>query len=108
MAVAQAGSCSSDLTPSLGTSICHKCGPKKKKKKDLLSTISIREIAHIDLSELIFQWKETDKQLVISNYSQEPSISVSFDRREGGKSLKARFWRRGMYGDMSIRGRFVG
>ena len=26
-------SCSSDLTPSLGISICHGCGPKKEKKK---------------------------------------------------------------------------
>ena len=33
VAVAQAGSCSSDLTPSPGTSICCKCGDKKKKKK---------------------------------------------------------------------------
>ena len=33
MAVVQAGSCSSDLTPSLGTSICHRCGPKKKQKE---------------------------------------------------------------------------
>ena len=33
MAVIQAGSCSSDLTPSLGTSVCLRCGPKKKKKK---------------------------------------------------------------------------
>jgi len=33
VAVAQAGSCSSDLTPSLGTSICHGCGPKKTEKK---------------------------------------------------------------------------
>ena len=29
----QAGSCSSDLTPGLGTSICLRCSPKKKKKK---------------------------------------------------------------------------
>ena len=28
-----AGSHSSDSTPSLGTSICHRCGPIKKKKK---------------------------------------------------------------------------
>ena len=28
-----AGSCSSDSTPSLRTSICCKCSPKKKKKK---------------------------------------------------------------------------
>ena len=33
VAVAVAGSYSSDMTPSLGTSICCKCGPKKKKKK---------------------------------------------------------------------------
>ena len=33
MAVALAGSCSSDWPPSLGPSICHSCGPKKKKKK---------------------------------------------------------------------------
>ena len=36
VAVVQAGGYSSDSTPSLGTSICCKCGPKKikKKKKD--------------------------------------------------------------------------
>ena len=33
MAVAKAGSCSFDLTPSQGTSVCHRCGSKKKKKK---------------------------------------------------------------------------
>ena len=33
VAVAEAGSCGSSSTPSLGTSICHGCGVKKKKKK---------------------------------------------------------------------------
>ena len=33
VAVAQAGSCSSNSTPSLGTSICHQCSPKTKTKK---------------------------------------------------------------------------
>ena len=33
VAVEQASSCSSDLTSSLGTLICYRCGPKKKKKK---------------------------------------------------------------------------
>ena len=32
MAVVYAGSYSSDLTPSLGTNTCCRCGPKKKKK----------------------------------------------------------------------------
>ena len=32
MAVAQARSCSSNATPSLGTSICHRCSPKKQNK----------------------------------------------------------------------------
>ena len=33
VAVAQAGSCSFDWTPSLGTSICHGCSPNKKEKE---------------------------------------------------------------------------
>ena len=33
VAVMQAGSCSSHSTPSLGTSVCHGCGPKKQRKK---------------------------------------------------------------------------
>ena len=33
VAVGQARSCSSDSTPSLWTSICHRCGPKKREKK---------------------------------------------------------------------------
>ena len=31
VAVALSGSCSSNLNPSLGTSICHGCSPKKQK-----------------------------------------------------------------------------
>ena len=37
VAVPQASRCSSDLTPSLGTSICHGRGPKKTKKKIVLN-----------------------------------------------------------------------
>ena len=33
VAVLQAGSCNSDLTPGLGTSICCRCSPEKKRKK---------------------------------------------------------------------------
>ena len=33
VAVAQASSYISDLTPSLGTSMCHRCDPKKTKSK---------------------------------------------------------------------------
>ena len=41
VAVAKASSCSSDLIPSLGISICCGCGPLKKKKKSLERVISI-------------------------------------------------------------------
>ena len=37
VAMTQAGSysrCSFNLTPNLGTSICHRCGPKKQKQKN--------------------------------------------------------------------------
>ena len=33
VAVVEARSCSSDSTPSLRTSICHRCSSKKEKKK---------------------------------------------------------------------------
>jgi len=32
--VVYASGYSSDLTPSLGSSICHRCGPKKAKKEE--------------------------------------------------------------------------
>ena len=34
MAVVEAGSGSSNSAPSLGTSICRRCGPKKTKKRE--------------------------------------------------------------------------
>ena len=41
VAVVPAGSCSSDWTPSLGTSICRRCDPKKK-SSDV--SLKIREL----------------------------------------------------------------
>ena len=35
VAVVQASRCSSNWTPSLGTSICYGCSPKKQKKKNM-------------------------------------------------------------------------
>ena len=39
VAVAVAGSYSFDWPPSLGMSICRRCGPKKKKKKFMMKTL---------------------------------------------------------------------
>ena len=39
VAVAVVSSCGSNSTPSLGISICCRCGPKKKKKKNALSGV---------------------------------------------------------------------
>ena len=41
MAVVKANSCSFDLTPNLGTSICHKCDPEKTKKKKDITIVNI-------------------------------------------------------------------
>ena len=41
VAVVQASSCGSDLTPSLGISICHTCSPKKKKKRSNFDRFSL-------------------------------------------------------------------
>ena len=55
VAVAVASSCGSDSTPRLGTSICHRCGPKQPKKA-LLEWSSGAEIMTFHHSEtyLIF------------------------------------------------------
>ena len=45
VAVVYDGSYSSNLTPSLGTSICHRCGPKKKKKSQSYK-ISHRDVMY--------------------------------------------------------------
>ena len=37
-------SCSSDSTPGLGTSKCHRCGPKKQKKEVLHFQILFRGV----------------------------------------------------------------
>ena len=39
VAVLWAGSCSSDSTPSLGTSVCHRGGPKKRKRSGLAEVV---------------------------------------------------------------------
>ena len=44
--VVQASSCSSDSTPSLGTSVCHGHSPKKQKKKKLKTLITTSVSTH--------------------------------------------------------------
>ena len=41
--VVQASGCSSNLTPSLGTSICHRCSPKKKFTYQIVSPLKRNE-----------------------------------------------------------------
>ena len=61
VAVVEAGSYGSDSTPSLGTSICHRCGPKeqkkkKKKKKNLWNQCSAIQLAVGKLQDCIILW----------------------------------------------------
>ena len=48
LAVVQASSCNSDSTPSLGTSICHECSPKKARGKKKSSSCPSK---HLETSE---------------------------------------------------------
>ena len=50
MAVVWASSCTSDLTPSLGTSLCHGCGPKKQKSKKIRN----EEESHLQTLMVVF------------------------------------------------------
>ena len=49
VAVVQASSCSSNLTPSLGTSICHGCSPKKENKKIKIQVLALAQGLRIQL-----------------------------------------------------------
>ena len=48
VAVAVASGCTSDSIPSLGTSICHTCSPKKPKKKKYGSILEIVEVVEFE------------------------------------------------------------
>ena len=52
VAVAKAGSCSSNSTPRLGTSICLKYSPKKKKKKKVILMGVLPDLKKIFLIEV--------------------------------------------------------
>ena len=56
VAVAWVGSCSSDLTPSLGTPICCRCGPKKKKKKKSLWQRPVEETHSTRFDPIFPKW----------------------------------------------------
>ena len=47
VAVVWAGSCNSDLSPSLGTSICHRCSPKKMQKRKKVSNIFFSLLSYL-------------------------------------------------------------
>ena len=53
VAVVLAGSCSSNWTPSLGTSICQRCSPKKtKKRKEKKGMFSGLNAGHLSFPEM--------------------------------------------------------
>ena len=83
MAVVQAGSWSSGLTPSLGTSRCHRCSPKKwGKKKTTMKYhyISPHHILYVPLSmifSLILTWKAQHCSYLKCAHSQASCQPVS-------------------------------
>ena len=62
VAVVRAGSCSSDSTPSLGTSICLRCGSKRKEKKTFreeLTPILLKRFQKIARKDIVFPHEAT-------------------------------------------------
>ena len=55
VAVAQAGSYSSDSTPSQEISICHRCGPERQKeKKKKKKNVFFMQVAYLQFSQLFW------------------------------------------------------
>ena len=61
--VAVVGSNSSDLTPSLGISICHGCSPEKQKEKEKERTFMIHG-EEVKISTLTGIWKKLIPTLI--------------------------------------------
>ena len=62
VAVVEAGSCNSNSTPSLGTSICHRCGHKRRKKED--KTAEVRFMPHSPRGGIKVSWAIWDHVLL--------------------------------------------
>ena len=75
VAVVQNSSCSSDLTPSLGTSTCRRCGPEKQKQKQKQDVVHIHSgilLTHKKNEIMPFgvTWMELEA-LILSEVSQK-------------------------------------
>ena len=68
VAVAQASSCSSDQSPSLGTSTCHRCSSKKKKKK--------KKIDCATSPVKVLSWICTDSRIKINLFKQSVDLPL--------------------------------
>ena len=74
VALASAGSCSSDWTPSLGTSICCGYGPKKTKKKKLEKS---REFPLQRVNEQIVPLQVSDCSLALCSGLKRSGIAAT-------------------------------
>ena len=93
VAVAVAGSCSSDVIPSLGTSICHGCSPKKtkdEKRQQQQKTTSVKR-----------DWKSTMGKAQLSasqslkgtqGWPQESFQVISEESKRTGKMPETTDW----------------
>ena len=56
----QAGGCSSNWTPSLGTSICCRCGPKKTKEKEKKTYLHTKTCMQVFTEALFIRTKKVE------------------------------------------------
>ena len=78
----KAGSCSSNSAPSLGTSICYRCSPlkKKKKKKKLCAFISCPCLTALPNMSSTTLNKNGKSKCLVSNLKSKPFSSSSLWR----------------------------
>ena len=85
--VVQAEGCSSDWTPSLGTSICRRCGDKKTKKKkkeeeytrDMKKFSRLSGIPSARGERTILYW------MIKEGFSEETTFEQIFERKKGSE-----------------------
>ena len=93
VAVVQAGSCNCDQSPSLGTSICHRCGPKKAKQKKIEVLTGIPIVAQ-RLTNPTSTHEDSGLIPGLTRQGEYPSISVSYGMGHRHGSDLVLLWRR--------------
>ena len=92
VAVAYASTCSPNSTPSLGTSVCHRCNPKKRKKRGIERILRLSKASCSFYRAVNSDSKRSDMYKVTQVHGQDWNPPWSVDWWAIYTMVKMHFW----------------